>query len=104
MITVTHNEQAHRFESNAGDGLAVLDYEIRGDVIYMTHTQVPSEEQGQGVAAALAKVALEFAKTANLQVVPACRFVQAYLKRHREYLDIVSPQYRSRIDSTSLAG
>jgi uncharacterized protein len=99
MITVTHNEQEHRFESEAGGSLAVLEYEIRGELIYMTHTEVPSEEQGQGVAVALAKAALEFAKKANLQVVPACRFVQSYLKRHREFLDIVSPKYRNRISS-----
>jgi len=49
------------------------------------HTFVPESLEGRGLASALAKFALEYAKGKNLQVIVYCPFVATYLKRHPEY-------------------
>lgn len=84
------NESAHRFEIREGDYVAVLEYRIRsGNLLVLTHTGVPPHMEGKGVAALLARTALDYARERQMRVVPLCSFVQAYLQRHREYSDLV---------------
>ena len=53
----------------------------------LAHTEVPPKvTQGKGYANQLAKAALEYAKQNQLKVIPACKFVRAYLKRHPDAL------------------
>ena len=47
------------------------------------------KDYGQGIAEELAKFALNYARESNLKVIPSCRFVNAYIKRHQEYQDLV---------------
>jgi len=37
---------------------------------------------------------MSYARGANLRVIPQCAYVAAWLKRHREYDDILHPEYR----------
>lgn len=68
-----------------------LDYVISGQQITFTHTFVPPELRGRGLAEKLVRAALADARTKHLQVVPACSYVAAFIERHREYGDLVSP-------------
>ena len=84
------NEAAHRFEIREGSDLAVLEYRLRdGNRLVLTHTGVPPHLEGRGYGALLARTALDYARGHQLQVVPLCSFVQAYLQRHPEYADVV---------------
>jgi uncharacterized protein len=58
-------------------------------LIELIHTEVPEENRGQGLAEELAKFALNYARENNLGVIPSCRFVNTYIKRHQEYQDLV---------------
>ena len=94
---VMDNPAASRFELRAGDRrtgdlLGFLNYRRDGNVLHLIHTEVPAEVGGQGYGGALARGALEYARTAGLQVVPSCRFVRAYLHRHPEYAPLVTAQ------------
>ena len=88
-IPVVHNADASRFEVTAGDETAVAEYRRVGDAIYFTHTVVPEAMEGQGIGSALAHTALTYAREQRLGVVPQCRFIAAYLQRHREFQDLV---------------
>lgn len=90
--TVTHNAAAGQFESRTEHGTARLKYALRGQVMDLAHTTVPQEAEGQGVGAALAKAALDHARREGVKVIPSCPFVAAYVKRHREYADLVAPR------------
>jgi uncharacterized protein len=87
--SVRHNEAENRFEIDAGDELGVTQYIRKGDHIFFTHTEVPAEAEGQGLGNALAEAALDYAEREHLQVVPRCRFVAAYIKRHPKYQHLV---------------
>jgi predicted GNAT family acetyltransferase len=89
LPTVTNNTAANRFEASTGHGTAMLRYVARGDVLDLTHTAVPQGAEGQGIASALARTALEYARANDLKVIASCRFVHAYLQKHREYADLV---------------
>jgi uncharacterized protein len=86
---VVRNEEADRFEIGTDDGLSTLAY-IEGDgQLVLVHTEVPESAEGKGYGSALARAALDYARSASLKVVPRCRFVQAYIARHPEYAELV---------------
>lgn len=93
-MNVKHNEEDSRFECDVEGGTAICEYHRNGDRITFTHTEVPPQASGQGVASKLVGTALDYARKEKLQVVPECHYVAAYVKRHTEYADIVDPEYR----------
>jgi uncharacterized protein len=89
-IAVSHNDEAHRFEATV-DGLrALLTYRLFPDRIVLQHTEVPAPLQDHGIAAKLTRTALDFARANHLRVVPLCPYVSSFLRRHREYHDLLS--------------
>ncbi|HEX8939831.1 MAG TPA: GNAT family N-acetyltransferase [Candidatus Limnocylindrales bacterium] len=92
-IEVVDAPEAHRYEAHRGpELLGFLDYRNRGDGrLVLVHTEVDPAYEGQGVGSALARHALEDARARRLSVVPRCPFVLAYLRRHKEYADLVVP-------------
>lgn len=79
---VKHNEAENRFEVDIDGLLSVIEYEINGSVIDVISTRVPQELGGRGIAAALTKTILEYAKENNLEVNPICSYVKKYIERH----------------------
>jgi len=89
-VAVTHNEEAHRFEVNVEGLRSLLAYRLFPDRIVLHHTEVPPPIEGQGMAAKLTRAALDFARAHHLRVVPLCPYVSSFLRKHREYQDLVS--------------
>ena len=87
-ITIAHNTQAARFEAHVDGELCECCYVRSGDVLTFTHTEVPAALGGRGIAAALVREALAWARANHLRVVPACSYVAAYMQRHPETLDL----------------
>jgi uncharacterized protein len=94
---VRRNEAAHRFEAAFGKKIARIDYAQSNGLLNLLHAEVPKECEGEGIGGDLAKAALEYARAEKLEVIPTCPFVSSYIRRHPEYLDIVAPSYRQRI-------
>jgi predicted GNAT family acetyltransferase len=79
---IENNALASRFELAANGGLAVLDYRIESDTVFLLHVEVPAVDQGRGIAGMLSHAALEFARDNSLNVVARCPFIAAYMRRH----------------------
>jgi predicted GNAT family acetyltransferase len=65
-------------------------YERDGDTVRITHTEIDPAYEGKGYGARLAGQALDSLRRDGLSVVPACRFIAAYVQRHPEYQDMVA--------------
>lgn len=91
---VGDNKQEHRFEMTLGEGKsAFIDYTAAGaGVLALTHTEVPEEFEGKGIGSALVKGAFEIIRAEGMKIVPECRFVAAYLRRHTEYQSLVADE------------
>ena len=87
---VRHVPDKQRFEVEVDGLMSVADYQLRGADMIMTHTFVPPELRGRGLAEKLVRVALEYARTERLRVVPACSYVEAFIKRHTEYQPLLA--------------
>ena len=88
--TVTDNPEQSRYEAHLGDQLAgYVEYERVGGLVAFTHTVVPDEFGGRGIASAIAAASLDDAREKNLKVRPVCPFYSKYLERHPEYADLL---------------
>jgi hypothetical protein len=92
---VQDNPQEHRYEVTLEGNTAFIEYRRSGHSIILIHTEVPAALEGRGIASQLAKAALEDARAAHLRVTPFCPFVVAYIKRHKEYQDLVPATFRN---------
>jgi len=81
---VVNNPQKRQFEIQLGQEIGLLAYRQRPGQIELMHTEVPMSQRGKGIGEKIVKFALEYARQNQLEVIPSCKFVQAYLKRHPE--------------------
>lgn len=86
---VRDNPAETRFETEVEGLLSVLEYSKSGERIVYTHTGVPKELEGRGIAGALVKKALDQARSEGLRIVPQCSYVAAWVRRHPEYADLL---------------
>jgi predicted GNAT family acetyltransferase len=100
---VTNNESLHQYEARVDGALALAQYERRGNEIVFVHTETPRAIQGRGIAGAIVQRALEDARDNALTVVPMCSFVRDYIGTHPEFLPLVGPEYRARIERSHRA-
>lgn len=82
---IVHNQKENQFEWKMNGKSAVVDYFLNNNIMTITHTYVPRSLEGQGIGAALAKQALDYALENGMKIIPACSFIQVYLARHPEY-------------------
>lgn len=86
---VTNNESKSRYEATIDGKTAFSAYLRDGDTITFTHTEVPPELEGKGIAGAIVKHALDDARAQKLGVKAACAYVASYVRRHPEYEDLL---------------
>jgi predicted GNAT family acetyltransferase len=90
-IRIVDNPAEKRYEARLGDRVVgVSEYELDGDRLIFVHTEVDPTLEGKGVGGRLAAGALDDARARGLAVIAECPFISAYLKRHREYADILA--------------
>ncbi len=87
---IQHDRAAHRFQTVVDGVQCVLDYSLDSAVMMITHTEVPAEVGGRGIASALVQAALDTARDEGWQVVPACSYAAAWIQRHPAYADLLA--------------
>lgn len=88
-VPVTHNAAARRYEAVVDGHRSVCEYELAAGRMVFTHTVVPPELRGRGIAEALVRAALGDARAAGRQVVPQCSYVARFIARHPEFAELV---------------
>ena len=90
---VVHNQAANRFEVTLPgvDAIAAAYYQMddNGHRV-LTHTEVPQEFGGQGIASKLARAAFDDARAQGLKLVLKCPFMASWYARHPDYGDVVA--------------
>lgn len=105
-ITVRPNAGRHRYELVDGDRVIGkahwLPFEhntVPERIFY--HTTVKEKYGGQGLAATLARFALEDTVTAGLKIVTVCPYFKGYVAKHpeyRQYTTPVRPEHLAAVD------
>ncbi|GAB3213904.1 GNAT family N-acetyltransferase [Marinactinospora thermotolerans] len=98
-IEVAEAPEANRYEAREGDAVAgFAEYQLAGNLIVFTHTEVDPSYEGKGVGGRLVRGALDDVRTKGLSVLPLCPFVKGWIQRHPDYADLV---YQSRSTEAS---
>jgi predicted GNAT family acetyltransferase len=87
---VVHNAAQSRFETTVDGQLSEAAYRLRGGVMTMTHTSVPTALEGRGIAASLVEKAIAHARDQGLKIEPQCAYVASYMQRHPEARDVLA--------------
>ncbi|MDE2408660.1 MAG: N-acetyltransferase [Xanthomonadaceae bacterium] len=85
MTDIHHDAGTRQFSTEVDGHLAHVDYETGTGRIVITHTIVPEAIGGRGIAAALVRAALEYARDHGLQVEPQCSYADVWMRRHPEF-------------------
>jgi len=94
-LRFSNDTERHRYEAWQGDTLAAyVEYSPLANGLLFSHTEVMPAFEGQGVGSAIARHVLDDARAQGQQVIPACQFIAGYIRRHGEYLDLVSEASR----------
>ncbi|MGI9530536.1 N-acetyltransferase [Lutimonas sp.] len=83
------NREKKRYELKYKGHIAFIDYILAKGNIYLTHTDVPTELEGQGVGSRMVLQALVDIKKKELILIPLCPFVAGYLKKHPYWKELV---------------
>ena len=87
---IRDNSAKSRFELEVDGHIAFVNYRIAPGKIVLLHTEVPRELGGRGVGSILAKTTLEAVRAKGLKAEIRCDFLDAYVKKHAEYADVVA--------------
>jgi predicted GNAT family acetyltransferase len=91
-ITITrHDADAsgeYQAEVAGSEHIGRLTWLTRGDVRIATHTLVPPEIGGRGVAARLVEAMIADAREQGFQIDPQCSYVEAAFRRHPQWADL----------------
>ena len=81
-VDVEHVPDRSRFQAQVEGQTAYLTYEREGNTVALTHTIVPPEIGGRGIAGELTRTAVQWARDEGLEVDPQCSYVRTWLRRH----------------------
>jgi predicted GNAT family acetyltransferase len=88
---ITIDPELLRFEVRVDIHVAFIQFRLRGSVLSLIHTEVPKAAEGKGLAAALARAALEYARAHGMTVRPICPYVAKFIAGHQEFQNLVEP-------------
>jgi hypothetical protein len=78
MTQVLNNHERQRYEAvDHGTVLGYAVYRDLGDAVELPHTVVEPAHEGQGVASAVVRFALDDIRASGRRVLPTCAFVAA---------------------------
>ncbi|MGH2910071.1 MAG: GNAT family N-acetyltransferase [Solirubrobacteraceae bacterium] len=89
---VTDHPELHRYEiAFGGERVGLLTYRVSGDMIALLHAEIDPAHGGRGLGTALARGALEDARSRGLSVRPLCPFVAEVVRRDPDaYADLIA--------------
>lgn len=85
----------HRFEQGFTDAEGRLrtvfaDYAVQGSTRAILHVEADPALRGSGAAGQFMQALAEHARAETLKLQPRCSYAVAWLKRHREFDDVVA--------------
>lgn len=91
QINVVHDLHKSMFRAITAGGVELghLEYRLLMDrnrkAVDFYHTFTRPEAQGRGVAAKMVKTGIEWANEQQMEIVPSCSYVAAYMKKNPKY-------------------
>ena len=86
---VTDNPAKGRYELEIDGHLAFANYRRQGSTLIIPHVEAALPLRGTGAADRLMRGVAETARAEGMKIVPYCGYASAWLRRHKEYRDLL---------------
>ena len=83
-----HNESESKYEYHIDGHIAYITYDDQNGEMHLTHTIVPEELAGKGLARTLLEDVLQEIKKENKKAVAQCSYIIKYQEKHPEASDL----------------
>jgi predicted GNAT family acetyltransferase len=90
QLEVRHSSESSRYELwEDGSMLGIADYRPgEAGVLVFPHTQIAPDRRGEGLGAVLVRGALDDVRARGFRVVPACWYVEEFMRANPAYADL----------------
>jgi predicted GNAT family acetyltransferase len=88
-IVINDNEFLRQFEYKTTDGIAKIEYSLQERKIFLTKLIVPESLDNDDFKDAFIKIVLDSIQERNLRVVPTSPKIASFLRKHKEYKDLL---------------
>ncbi len=85
MGDVIDNAREHRFELEEDGLMAIAEYHLKDDSLYIDYVESPPALRGTGAAGRLMEGVMQAARARNYKVIPVCGYAVAWIKRHPDH-------------------
>ncbi len=86
--TLIHNKDESKYEYHIDTYIAYITYDIRNSNMHLTHTVVPKELSGKGLAKTLLEDVLQEIKKENKKAVAECSYIVKYQEKNQDMSDL----------------
>ena len=86
---VRDNPDRSRFELDLGGQVVFARYARQGSTLVIPHVEAPPSLRGIGAASQVMAGVMEIARTEGLKGRPLCSYASVWMRRHREYHDLL---------------
>ena len=95
-LEVVRDEDAQRYVlRRGGEELGFAEFRPAGPTrVILPHTVIDEGHEHEGLGSTLARGVLDDLRARGAEVVPLCPFIAAFIDRHPEYDDLVTPALR----------
>jgi predicted GNAT family acetyltransferase len=87
---VQDNTNRMRFELQVDGQVVFATYHRQGETLAIYHVEAPPQLRGTGAAGRLMQGVAEAARQEGWKVAPYCGYAAAWLRRHKEYRDLLA--------------
>jgi len=84
------NQKLSRFELEIDGHLAFATYDLTAKNLSINYVFAPEPLRGTGAASKLMEEISQYARQENLKITPICGYAVAWLKKHKEYHDLLA--------------
>ncbi len=89
MKFIYEERKLRLIDKENNEDIGYISFDRKNDTVIIISTVVYEKYQGKGMASALIKEILTYAKNNNLKIKPLCSFVVHYIEKHPEYKELV---------------
>ncbi len=85
-----NNHELSRYELEISGQIAYANYRLQANILNLDYVFAPEELRGTGAAGKLMEEIAQLAKKNNLKINPICGYAAVWLRKHKEYHDLVA--------------
>ncbi len=86
---LVHDPRQQQFSLQVQGATCVVNYQMRGDTMYLVHSEVPVALRGQGAGRELVEKTFEHLEAQGIKAVAVCSYIRAVAQRSPKWSRII---------------